>query len=78
MGSAIGVTLQGHGGYGDGRSGSQQRFDRVVQGVAVGKAEAPAVVVDDDVDVVGVLERLRGTDERRLVKLPVWRGEFSK
>ena len=69
--SAVGVALQRDGGNGDRRSLGQPSLEIVVRRLAVRKAESPPVVVDDDVDVVGVVEGCRAPIERRVVELPV-------
>src|SRR5262249_50083653 len=51
------VAADGHGGNGDLRSLEEPLLQRVVAALVVGEAEAPAVIVDDDGDVVRVRER---------------------
>ena len=41
-----------------------------------GQAQAPPIVVDDDVDMVWVFERFRAANERRIVERPLRRREF--
>ena len=60
----VGVPFQRDGGHGDDRPVGQPLFQGVVLRLAFGQAEAPAVVVDHDVDVIRVVEGRRGTLER--------------
>src|SRR3546814_14163672 len=52
----------------------RSRFQRVVLAFAVGQPQAPAIVVDGDGHVVGVVEGLRRALERGVVELPSGRG----
>ena len=52
-----------------GRPG-KSRFERGVSLFAIGCADPPSVVMDDDVDVIGVVERSCATCERRVVEFP--------
>jgi hypothetical protein len=71
----IGITFHANGGNRDRRSWRQLRFQGVVLRFAFHKSLAPAVVVDNDIDVVGVVESRRRTIEGRVIKVPLWRGE---
>jgi len=48
-------------------------LERIVPPFAIGEREAPAVVVDDDVDVVRIVERRGGPFVRRVVEFPLGR-----
>src|SRR5262245_62151478 len=52
---SVGIALEGNGGHGDDRRFGQSLFQIVVLRLAFGQALPPAVVVDDDGDVVGVI-----------------------
>src|SRR5690348_13346693 len=56
VGCAVGVPFEGDRRDGDDRAGGEPPFEIVVAFLAVGQAEPPAVVVDHDGDVVGVVE----------------------
>ncbi len=62
--------------HADGRAGGELLLQRVVLGLALGQAQPPAVVVDHDRDVVGVVERRRGAVEGRVVEVPLRRGDL--
>src|SRR5512132_36601 len=68
---AVGVTFQGDGGHGDDRTGGQPLFQLVKFRLARGQAEAPAVVVDDDADMIRVVQRCRAAIEGGVVEVPL-------
>jgi len=68
---AVGVAFEGDGGHGDGRELGELPFQVVVLRLARGQADPPAVVVDHDRDVVGVVEGGRGARERGVVEGPL-------
>ena len=70
MGSAVGVTFEGDRGYGDAGEVSELLFQGVVARLAVGRAEPPAVVVDHDGGMIGIVEGRRAPLERRVVEVP--------
>jgi hypothetical protein len=63
-------------GHIDDGSLEESLLECVVLALAVGEAQPPAVVVDDDVDVVGVVERRRAALVGRVVELPLRRREL--
>jgi hypothetical protein len=73
MGGAVGVALQGDGRDGDRRPSGEPLLQLVVCRLAVGQAQPPAVVVDHDRDVVGVVEGRRAAIEGGVVKGPLGR-----
>ena len=56
MWRAIDITLEGDGGYADYRRLSQPRFEIVIGRLALSQSEAPAIVVDDNRNVIRVIE----------------------
>src|SRR6478736_1092201 len=76
MGGAVRVTLERDRRHGHYWSGSQALFERVVLLFAFGQPQPPAVVVHDDSNVIGVVERRRASIERCVVELPLRRGEL--
>src|SRR3954451_14042845 len=73
---AIGVALQGDGGHGDGGTRGQPPLQIGVLRIAVSQAEPPAVIVDDNSDMIWVVEGRRAALERRIVEVPPGRGEL--
>ena len=73
---AIGVAFQGNRWHRDNQALGQPLFKMVVFRFAVRQAQSPAVIVDDDGNVVRVFERGRGAVERRVVELPLRRREL--
>jgi hypothetical protein len=55
---AIGVTFKGYRGDGNDGKRCQSLFQIVILGLAFGEAQAPAIIMDDNRDVVRVVERL--------------------
>jgi hypothetical protein len=52
----------------------QPLFQVVIFPLAVGHAKPPAIVVHDDVNVVGVVEGRCCAVERSIVEIPLWRS----
>src|SRR5258706_2771132 len=73
---SVGVTFRGDGGHGDNRRFRQLPFQLVVLRFAFRKALAPAVIVNNDVDVVGVVERFGAAIKRGIVEVPLRRCEL--
>jgi hypothetical protein len=74
-GEGVLIAVDRDGRHLDRRAGGQALLDRVETGVALGEPESPAVVVDDDVDVVGIVERGGGPAEGGVVVAPARRVE---
>ena len=72
MRCAIGIAFHGDGGYGDDWSFGKALFEIVVFRLAFRQPETPAIVVDDDSDVVRIFERRRTAIERGVVEVPFW------
>src|SRR5689334_9196225 len=52
----------------------QPFFELVIFRLALGERESPAIVVDGDRDMIGIVERRRAAVERRIVEFPFRRG----
>jgi hypothetical protein len=74
MGGAVGVAFRGDGGYADHRPVGELLLQLLVVGLAVGQVEPPAVVVDHDLDVIGVVEGRRAAIEGGVVEVPLRRS----
>ena len=57
MRRTIGITFHRYGGHGDDRTFGQPFFQIIIFRFAFGEALPPAVVVDDDFNVVWIVER---------------------
>jgi hypothetical protein len=76
VGHAVGPSAVEVAGDGDRRHADdgielQLLLQGIVLGVARSEALSPPVVVDDDADVIGIAEGLRGAFERRVVEVPL-------
>ena len=74
MRGAVGVAFEGDGRHGDDGRLGQSALQRVVLRLAVAQADPPAVVVDHDRHVIGVVERGGAALERGVVEVPLRRG----
>src|SRR5512133_2119773 len=74
MGRTVGVALEGDRRHGDDRGFGEPILQLGVLGFALGQAQTPAVVVDDDVDVIRVLKRRRAAIKGGIVEAPRWRS----
>ena len=74
MGRTVGVALEGDRGHGDDRGFGEPILQLGALGFALGQAQTPAVVVDDDVDVIRVLKRRRAAIKGGIVKAPLRRS----
>src|SRR5829696_6001661 len=68
---AIGITFERDGRDGDHRARRQPLFQIVKVRLTVSQPEPPAVVMDDDGDVIRVVERRRAALERGIVEVPL-------
>ena len=73
---AIRVALQRDGWHGNPRSHRQSLLDGIEATLALGEAEPPAVIVDDDRDMVRIVESCRRAGERRVVERPLRRAQL--
>ena len=72
VGCAIGISFKRNGGHRDRRGAGEALFKLVVLSLALRQAEPPAVIVDDDPDMIGVVEGNCATLERGIVEIPPW------
>ena len=66
---AVGIAFEGDGGHGDDGKFGELPFYRVVFRLALGQAEPPAVIVDRNRDMVGVIEGSRAAIELGVVEI---------
>src|SRR6516165_3720737 len=71
----IGITFERDGGHRNVGRCSEALLEILVPGLAR-RAEAPAIIVDDDVDMIRIVESRRTTLEGRLIEVPIWGGEL--
>ena len=76
MRCAVRIAFHGDRRHADHRRLGKPLLERVILPLALGEAEPPAIVVDDDVDVVRIVEGLRAAVERRVVEFPFRRGDL--
>jgi hypothetical protein len=74
--SAIGVPFKCDCGDRDHRKLRQSLLQIGVFWFTFGKREAPAVIVNDDGDVIGIVERSRAALEGGIIEVPFRRGEL--
>jgi hypothetical protein len=72
----VGVALERYGGHCDHREFSKPPFEVGVFRLPVSQAEPPAVIVNDDSNLVRVVEGGRAARERRLVEAPLGGSEL--
>src|SRR5579859_3862123 len=72
---AVGVAFEGDRGHGDDGTCGKSVFQVVIFALAVSQAEPPAVIVNNHVDVIGVVERHRRAIECRVVEVPLRRSK---
>ena len=56
-------------------SRSEPVLDLGISRLPLGNPEPPAIIVDHDIDMIGVVECGRGSREGRVVEVPLGRGE---
>src|SRR5690242_3758118 len=70
----VGVTLHGNCRHRDRRGCRKRRFGRFVAWLALSEAQPPAIIVDDNRDMVGVVEAAGRAFVSRIVEMPLGRG----
>jgi hypothetical protein len=73
---AGGVVLKGNGRHGDDRNLGKLLFQIVVFRLAFSQPEPPAIIMDDDGNVVRIVEGRRTAIERGVVEVPLRRSEL--
>src|ERR1700759_1560572 len=76
MRRAVGVAFHGDGWYGDDGRLRELLLEFVELRIAFGKCLPPAIIVDDDRDMVGIVEGRRAAGEGGVVEMPLRRGEL--
>jgi len=76
MRCAVGVAFKRNGGHGDARAFGKPFIQIVIFGIAFSQAEPPAIIMNYDGDMIGVVERRSRAIERGIIKLPLRRGEL--
>src|SRR5690348_4156321 len=72
----IGIAFQRHRGYADGRTFGEPAFQLVVLRLAFCQPESPAVIMDHDADMIGIVEGGGAALEGGLVEVPFGRSEL--
>src|SRR5215510_11681727 len=73
---AIGVTFKCDGGHGDDRTFGKPLFKLVILPLAFSQANSPAVIMDDDTDMIRVIEGRRATFKGGVLEVPFRRSEL--
>src|SRR5712692_11205970 len=73
---AIGITFQGYGRHGDDRKLRKPSFEIVILRLALNQAQPPAVIIDHDAHVIGVVEGRGAASERSVAEAPLGRREL--
>src|ERR1700743_2363907 len=73
---AVGLTFKCDGRYSNYRAGGEALFQLVIFRLAFCQAEPPAVIVDDDADVIVIVEGGRAAIEGGVVEIPFRRSEL--
>src|SRR3954471_20312885 len=76
MRRAVGIALERDRRHGDRRCIRKTTFDFAISRFALFQAEAPTVIMNDDRDVIGIVERSGATLERCIVEGPLRRGKL--
>ena len=76
MRRAIGIALESDGRHCDRRKFGQPLFQMIIFRLTFGKAEPSAIVMDDDIDMIWVVERSRASVESGVVEVPFRRGKM--
>src|SRR5207253_9066882 len=76
MRRAVRVTFEGDRRDADRRKLSEPCFEVVVFALALRQAESPAIVVDDDGNMIGVIKRRRAAIEGGVIEIPLRRRDL--
>src|SRR5579883_2741660 len=76
MRRTIGIPFEGNGGNSDHRSFGKSLFQNVIVRFAFSQTEPPAIVMDDDANVIGIVEGCGTAIERRVIKVPPGRSKL--
>ena len=76
MRCAIRIAFKGDRGHPNDRSFGETLFQVVIFRLAVCQAKPSAIIVDHDADVIWIVEGRGGAIERRIIELPLRRGDL--
>jgi len=76
MGRAVCIAFKRDGGHCDRWAQGKAFIKIVILTLAVGQAEPPAIIVNDDAHVVGVIKGPRAALECGIVEIPFWGRQF--
>src|SRR6185437_9493168 len=76
MRRAVGIAFHGDGWHRDDRTLHEPPLEIVISRFALGEAKPPAVIMNHDRHMVGIIEGLRAAIERGIVKIPFWGSEL--
>ena len=76
MRCAVGIAFKGNGGHGDNRAFGKPLFQIVIFRLTFGEAEPPAVIMDRDGDVIGIVEGGGAAIERGVIEVPLRRSDL--
>src|SRR5579862_2352076 len=74
MWGAIGITFHGNGRHCDEWACGKALFQVQVSVLPFRQPETPAVIMDHDVHMIGIIEGSRTLIKRSVVKIPFWGG----
>ena len=73
---AVGIPLERDGRHADDRTARKPILEAVIGRLAFSQTEAPAIVVNDDADVIRVVEGRGAAIERRVIEMPFRRSDL--
>ncbi len=76
MRRAVGIALKNDRRHLDHRAHSETMFQVVVLRLAFGQSKPPAIIMDYDVDVIGIVKGGSAAIERDVIKIPFRRSEL--
>ena len=76
MWCAVGITFKRNGRHGDDREFGKPLFQIVVFRLAFCQTESPAIIMNHDGDVIGVVKRHCAAIKRGAVEDPFWRSDL--
>ena len=76
MGCAICIAFKRDRGHRDHRAYGKTLIQVVILTLAVGQAEPPAIIVNNDADVIGVIKGPRAAFECGIAEIPFWGRQF--
>jgi hypothetical protein len=72
----ISIPFKGNGGHGDDRAFGKPPFQIVIFRLAIGQAKPPAVIVDDDLDMIWIVEGRGAAIEGGIIEAPLRRSQL--